>query len=67
MNVNMQIRIDKELKTDIEKSAEELNLNISEFMRLLFIVYTNSENYTQKLTSVLEKYRQKVISENGDK
>lgn len=67
MNVTMQIRIDKELKTDIEKSAEELNLNSSEFMRLLFIVYTNSENYTQKLTSVLEKYRQKVISENGDK
>lgn len=67
MNVNMQIRIDKELKTDIEKSAEELNLNSSEFMRLLFIVYTNSENYTQKLTSVLGKYRQKIISENGDK
>ncbi|MCA1859944.1 hypothetical protein LE191_07430 [Janthinobacterium sp. HSC-3S05] len=67
MNVNMQIRIDKELKTDIEKSAEELNLNSSEFMRLLFIVYTNSENYTQKLTSVLGKYRQKVINENGDK
>lgn len=67
MNVTMQIRIDKELKTDIEKSAEGLNLNSSEFMRLLFIVYTNSENYTQKLTSVLEKYRQKVISENGDK
>lgn len=67
MNVTMQIRIDKELKTDIEKYAEELNLNSSEFMRLLFIVYTNSENYTQKLTSVLEKYRQKVISENGDK
>ena len=67
MNVNMQIRIDKELKKDIEKSAEELNLNSSEFMRLLFIVYANSENYTQKLTIALGKYRQKVINENGEK
>lgn len=65
MKTQLIVRVNEDFKEDIKEAAERLDLNTSEFLRLLYICYKNStgngsSNLSYQVEENLSMYKRKI-------